>query len=38
LQVTNGRFGEHVATVFSDKDQVDMQHVNDMSASSVIHR
>lgn len=37
LQVTDGRFGEHVPAVFCDKYQMDMQHVNNMSASSVIH-
>ena len=35
-QVANGRFGQHVAAVSVDEDQMDMQHVNDMSASSVI--
>jgi len=35
-QVANGRFGQHVAAVSGDEDQLEMQHVNDMPASSVI--
>ena len=36
-QVTNGWFRQHVTTVFCDKDQMNMQHVNNMSACAIFH-
>ena len=37
VQVADGEVGQHVSAVFGDKDQMDMQHVDDMPACAILH-